>query len=136
MAGEITGTLVELLLTVVAIKALGGSTLETVVVVGALVETVLTVRTTGALDESVTVVLVPVVVGMVDVAGLGVTTGVVVVILVCAASLTSRALVESIIALWTRSWNVSACSISFSTSSSSTSLRISSSSRLTISTFS
>ena len=79
------------------------------VVVGALVETVLTVRKTGALDESVTVVLVPVVVGMVDVAGLEVTTGVVVVILVCAASLTSRALVESIIALWTRSWNVSAC---------------------------
>ena len=72
MAGEITGTLVKLLLTVVVIKALGGSMLETVVVVGALVETVLMVRTTGALDESVTVVLVPVVVGM---AGLGVTTG-------------------------------------------------------------
>ena len=38
MAGEITGTLIELLLIVVVIKALGGSMLE--IVVGALVETV------------------------------------------------------------------------------------------------
>ena len=88
------------------------------VAVKVLVERVLTVGMTDTLDESVTVVLATVLIGVADEGELGSSLiATLVVITGRKGSLTCSSLVEPIIALWTHSLNVSACSISFSTSS-------------------
>ena len=98
---------------------------------------VLTAVVTERLGKSIGEVLVLVVVGTFGIRGLEESfrealVGVIVTML----SLVSSAWDEPIIALWTLCLKVSACSISFSTSSSSTSCKISSSSCLIISDFS